>query len=228
MKRLLLLSALIVASVQLNASHLASELNLKLQHQAWFTIKIDNQVFDKPINFFHTGNLEPGDHYIQVTRFDHSYYGPFTHPVNLFNGYIHIPARSKVHAFIDKFGKLRINQITALSPVFVHPLNECAPDPITNSIGMNDYDFNNLVRTIDHLSFESSKLKVAKQAVAFNTLTSRQVAELVGMMTFESSKLELAKIAFKNTVDKQNYFIINDAFSFESSISELNEFIFRS
>ena len=222
MKRLLILSLLIVASVQLRASHLASELNLKLQHQAWFTITIDNHVFNQPINFFHTGNLEPGEHYLQVTRLDHGYYGPFTAPVNLFNGYIHIPARSKVHAFIDKFGMLRINQITAIAPVYVPQHNECT------TVGMSDYDFKNLERSIDHLDFESSKLKVAKQAVAFNTLTSRQVAVLTGMMTFESSKLELAKFAYKNTIDKQNYFIINDAFSFESSIEELHEFIYRS
>jgi len=226
MKQKLILSVLIVVSVQLHASHLASELNIRLQHQAWFTITIDNHNFDNPINFFHTGNLEPGKHYMQVTRLDHGYYGPFTTPVNIFNGYIHIPAHSKVHAIIDKFGNLRINQITALAPVYIPKNNECSPTPISYH-GMNDHDFNNLVRTIDNLNFESSKMKVAKQAVTFNVLTSLQVAELVGMMTFESSKLDLAKFAYSNTVDKQNYFIINEEFSFDSSITELHEFIYR-
>src|SRR6187397_863657 len=102
MKRFLLVSAMIVASVQLNASHLASELNLKLQQQAWFTITLDNQHFDNPVNFFHTGDLIPGNHYIQVTRLDHGYYGPYTVPVMVYSGYIQIPARSRVHAFIDR------------------------------------------------------------------------------------------------------------------------------
>jgi len=226
MKQLLLLSAIIVASVQLRASHLASELNLRLQHQAWFTLTIDNRCYDTPVNFFHTGNLSPGNHFIQVTRLDHGYYGPLSVETHLFSGYIHIPALSRVHAFIDKNGKLRINNITALAPVPVAP-NQCAPVPVTYN-GMNEYDFDNLCQTIDRLSFESSRMQVAKQAIASNHLTSRQVSILIKMMTFESSKLDLAKFAYRNTVDKQNYFIINDAFTFESSITELNEFIYSS
>ncbi len=228
MKRLLILSAIIVASVQLKASHLASELNLRLQHQAWFTVTLDNQLYETPVNFFHTGALNPGHHFLQVTRLDHGYYGPYSQPRIIYSGYITIPARSKVHAFIDNHGHLRINKITALAPVYapapiVHPY---VPAPV--HYGMSDYEFNQLKNIIGNLSFESSRLQVAKQALSVNTVTSYQVAELVRMMSFESSKLDLAKFAFHKTVDKQNYFILNDTFSFESSIMDLNDFIYRS
>jgi Domain of unknown function (DUF4476) len=228
MKRLLMLSAIIVASVQLNASHLASELNLRLQQQNWFTLTIDNRIFETPVNHFHTGDLAPGNHYIQVIRLDNGYYGPLSVPVNIFSGYINIPARSRVYASIDRFGGLRINKITALGPVYmpVPVATECAPVPVP--YGMGDYEFDQLRNTINHLSFESSKMQVARQALAVNSFTSRQVSELVRMMTFESSKLELAKLAYHKTVDKQNYFILNDTFSFESSILDLNDFIYRS
>ncbi|MDQ3049950.1 MAG: DUF4476 domain-containing protein [Bacteroidota bacterium] len=227
MKRLLILSAIIVASVQLNASHLASELNLRLQHQAWFTVTLDHQFYETPVNFFHTGALTPGHHFLQVTRLDHGYYGPYTQPRVIYSGNITIPARSKVHAFIDNHGQLRINKITALGPVYapapvIHPY---APAPV--QYGMSIYEFDQLKNTISNLSFESSRLQVAKQALSANNVTSYQVAELVRMMTFESSKLDLAKFAFHRTVDKQNYYILNDAFSFESSIMDLNDFIYR-
>ncbi len=227
MKRLLILFAFIVASVQLNASHLASELNLRLQHQAWFTLTLDNQCFDTPVNFFNTGNLAPGNHYLEVTRLDHGYYGPHSIQRVIFSGYVNIPARSRVHAFIDKFGRFQINKISALGPVCMPPPvpNQCAPLPL--QYGMNDYEFDQLRNTIDRLSFESSRMQVAKQALAANEVTSQQVADLMRMMTFESSKLELAKFAYHKTVDKQNYFILNDAFTFESSITDLNEYIFR-
>jgi hypothetical protein len=227
MKRLLLLIAMIVASVQLNASHLASELNLRLQQQAWFTITLDNQIFETPVNFFHTGNLIPGNHFIHVTRLDHGPYGPYSLPRVIYSGYINIPARSRVHAFIDHYGQLRINKITALAPVYAPApvLNECAPVPV--QYGMHPYDFDQLKNTIERLSFESTKMQVARQALSMNSVTSRQVAELISLMTFESSKLELAKFAYHHMIDKQNYFILNDAFSFESSIHELNDFIYR-
>lgn len=227
MKRLLILTVIIVASVKLNASHLASELNLRLQQQAWFTLTLDNQIFETPVNFFHTGDLTPGNHYLEVTRLDHGYYGPYTQPRTIFSGFIHIPARSKVHAFIDKFGQLRINKITALGPVYAPApvVNECVPVPV--HYGMNDYEFEQLRITIRKLSFESSKMQIAKQALSMNQVTSRQVAELVSIMTFESSKLELAKFAYHKTIDKENYFILNDSFTFESSILDLNNFIYR-
>jgi hypothetical protein len=228
MKRLLILSAIIVASVQLKASHLASELNLRLQQQAWFTLTIDDQCFDTPVNFFHTGDLAPGNHYLEVTRLEHGYYGPYSMPRTIFSGHIYIPARSKVHAFIDNSGHLRINKITALAPIYVPApaINECAPVPM--HYGMSDHEFDQLRNTLDRLSFESSKMQVAKQALSMNRVTSRQVADLINMMSFESSKLDLAKFAYSNTIDKQNYFIINDTFSFESSILDLNDFIYRS
>jgi hypothetical protein len=101
--------------------------------------------------------------------------------------------------------------------------NQCAPVPL--QYGMNEYEFDQLKNTIDRLSFESSRMQVAKQALAANQVTSRQVADLMRMMTFESSKLELAKFAYHKTIDKQNYFILNDAFTFESSITDLNDYI---
>ena len=54
---------------------------------------------------------------------------------------------------------------------------------------------------------------------------SRQVSELMQLMTFESSMLELAKNTYMHTLDKQNYYLANDAFNFESSIEDLNRFI---
>lgn len=90
---------------------------------------------------------------------------------------------------------------------------------------MGDYEFNMLKNTIENQSFDSSKLETAKSALYKNKITSRQVLELVKMLTFESSKLELAKFAYDRTVDQGNYFVVNNAFTFSSSIDELNRYI---
>ena len=45
------------------------------------------------------------------------------------------------------------------------------------------------------------------------------------LFNFESSRLEFAKFAYPYTFDQGNYYKLNDAFQFESSIDELNEFV---
>ena len=44
---------------------------------------------------------------------------------------------------------------------------------------------------------------------------------------FDSAKLEFAKLAYRNTIDRENFFMINNKFTFSSSVSELNNFIAR-
>ncbi len=91
--------------------------------------------------------------------------------------------------------------------------------------GMDDREFRLVLNSIEKEWLETNKLKSATQIVRTNSLTSAQVKQLVLMFSFESNKLELAKQAYANTVDKRNYYIINDAFSFSGSKDELNRFI---
>jgi hypothetical protein len=91
--------------------------------------------------------------------------------------------------------------------------------------GMNDREFNQVLQSISQEWLESNKLKSATQIVTTNSLTSAQVKQLVLLFSFETNKLELAKQAYQNTVDKKNYFMINDAFSFSGSKDELARFI---
>ena len=44
------------------------------------------------------------------------------------------------------------------------------------------------------------------------------------LFTFENNRLEIAKYAYGKTVDKGNYFVVNDAFTFNSK-EKLNEYI---
>jgi hypothetical protein len=91
--------------------------------------------------------------------------------------------------------------------------------------GMSSVDFNSLKNSVNAQSFDSSKLAIAKQGIASNNLTAAQVKELVGLFTFESSKLEIAKAAYGRTIDKNNFYQVNDAFTFSSSVDELSEYI---
>lgn len=93
---------------------------------------------------------------------------------------------------------------------------------------MSTQEFNALKNSVASKSFDSSRLTVAKQGVKSNVLASWQVAELMSLFSFESSKLELAKFAYRYVADKGNYYLVNDQFTFSSSISELDQYIAKS
>ncbi|HEU4719584.1 MAG TPA: DUF4476 domain-containing protein [Bacteroidia bacterium] len=90
---------------------------------------------------------------------------------------------------------------------------------------MSPNDFQVLKNTVSNQSFDSDKLIIAKQAVNMNHLSSQQAYELVQLMTFESTKVELAKYAYGRTVDPGNYYLVNNAFTFSSSVSDLATYI---
>ena len=90
---------------------------------------------------------------------------------------------------------------------------------------MSQADFETLKSSISSKSFEDSKLAIAKQVVESNCLLASQVKEVMMLFSFEDSKLDFAKYAYTRTFDTGNYFKVNDAFTFESSISALTTYI---
>ena len=90
---------------------------------------------------------------------------------------------------------------------------------------MSNSSFSSAKQTITKQSFEDTKLTTVKQILKSNCLSSAQIKEVMLLFNFEANRLEVAKIAHNRCVDKNNYFLLNDAFQFESSVEELNESI---
>ncbi|MNJ83990.1 hypothetical protein D3C87_14230 [compost metagenome] len=99
----------------------------------------------------------------------------------------------------------------------------------TGNVGCNGYPmdetrFNQVVQSIESKGFDDSKLTMAKQVINTNCMKSSQVKRLMMLFSFEDTRLDLAKYAYGYTYDIGNYYQLNDAFKFESSIEELNEY----
>jgi hypothetical protein len=90
---------------------------------------------------------------------------------------------------------------------------------------MPDDVYNAAKTSIVSKNFESTKLAVARQIFSNYCLLAADVRDIMGLFAFESSRLEFAKFAYPLTYDAQNYFIVNDGFTFESSIDNLQQFI---
>lgn len=96
-----------------------------------------------------------------------------------------------------------------------------------NRTAMDMRSFDMLKDALRRENFENSRLAIAKQSVERNAFSAQQVKEMVNLFAFENNKLEFAKAAYANTIDKKNYFVIYDAFSFSRSKEELADFVRR-
>lgn len=94
-------------------------------------------------------------------------------------------------------------------------------------VGMSPQAFNAALRAIQNQAFDADQVRMAKQIIRTNAVSSQQIAEMMRLMSFESSRLELAKFGYNFVADPQNYFVVNDVFWFSSSIRELDRFINR-
>ena len=90
---------------------------------------------------------------------------------------------------------------------------------------MNNADFQKLKQTLQGESYDNTKLKIAKQFIAANYFNAAQIKELANIFSYENSKLDIAKFAYDYTIDKGNYFMVNDVFSYSSSKEALMEYI---
>jgi len=90
---------------------------------------------------------------------------------------------------------------------------------------MDQNAFNSATTTINGQSFEDNKLQVAQQVFISNCMTSAQVTQIMKLFSFEDSRLTFAKFAYRHTYDIGNYFQVNNAFTFSSSVDELNAYI---
>lgn len=74
-------------------------------------------------------------------------------------------------------------------------------------------------------SFDNSRLVVAQQIADKNYFTSAQVREIARLFSFDDRKLDFVKYAYARTVDRNNYFVVNDVFAFPKSKENLAAYI---
>ncbi|MDJ1482649.1 DUF4476 domain-containing protein [Cytophagaceae bacterium YF14B1] len=88
-----------------------------------------------------------------------------------------------------------------------------------------DAEFEVLKSNVQQQSFSDTKLTIIQQAVKNRSLSTAQDIELMNLMSFEQDKLKLAKWLYDFTYDQQNYYKVNAAFSFSSTVDELNKYL---
>ena len=90
---------------------------------------------------------------------------------------------------------------------------------------MNGREFEVLKESLRKEWFEANRLISVRFIIDKNNFTTQQVKELMLLFTFEKNRLEIARYAYSKTVDKKNYYLVNEVLTFSSSKDELARFI---
>ncbi len=94
-----------------------------------------------------------------------------------------------------------------------------------NGYPMRKDDYESAKASIGQSPFDDTRLGTAKQIAGANCLHAGQIAEICRIFTFEENKLKFAKYAYARCIDPQNYFKVNEVFTFDASRDELNKFV---
>lgn len=92
-------------------------------------------------------------------------------------------------------------------------------------VAMRTDDFNSARNTIKGSNFDDTRLSTAKQIVSSNCVSASQILQIMEIFSFEATKLDFAKYAYDYCMDKNNYFKVNNGFTYSSSKDELNAYI---
>ncbi|RKX17775.1 MAG: hypothetical protein DRP35_10355 [Candidatus Zixiibacteriota bacterium] len=205
-----------------------SQLVISSWNYSGFSLQIDEHYYGTVSNEFSFDNMRPGLHKVKVYKY---IYNGFSQVNSLvFSGAIKVPVNAFVRARINRYGHVKVVQVLPLgysSPSNELIIQEGLNAPPTYGYGMGINKFMGLKQMISRQAFDSSRLKIARQAIRHNGISSDQLLQLVMLLSFESSKLKLAKFAYPYVADKENFFVVNNAFSFSSSINNLYYYINR-
>lgn len=105
------------------------------------------------------------------------------------------------------------------------PAYQPAPVGCNQSYPMGPRDFTAAVASVKKQNFADTQLKIAKQVVGANCLSTNQISELARVFKFEENALDFAKFAYDFCTDPQNYYKLSDVFKFSSNAEDLSDYV---
>lgn len=212
----------------------AGELFIQVTAPGVYYATVSNQVHYNQNNIFRFFDLESG--YIKIQTVNQ------TNNNVLYNGSIYIENDERVIAQINTFGSLSIIKKIKISIENWYTTIESdngqgtpnhhtnPPSPWNNPNANNQHDVNNsafqkFLTVLKNESYDSNRLKTAKSYISKSTFSAEQIAEMSKTFSYDSGRLDFAKVAYNQCVDKNNYFLLRETFSYPSGYSSLLDYI---
>lgn len=194
-----------------------------------YRIEIDGRKVSLRDNTITLSNISEGTHNVRIYKEkNRNGFGAGKRQELIYGGSVFIRRGFHTDITINRFGKVFIDERRMQSDDdwYDDDFEDGGWDHGYGNV-MSTRDFDLVKEQLRSEWFEKNRLQSAKVITDKSNFTTMQVKEMMLLFSFESNRLELAKYAYNKTVDKQNYFQLNDALTFQSSKDDLARFIRR-
>lgn len=102
------------------------------------------------------------------------------------------------------------------------------PLPIPDTIipcAASSMVYDEMKNTVKNQSYSSTKVNQIKTFMQTHCFTALQIREFAKLLDYENDRIAIAKQGYDKCIDKSNYFLVNAAFTYSSSVDDLNKFI---
>ncbi len=212
MKAKLLFTALFLFLAQLGFSqNKIASLQVEFQQtRANYVFQLGNESFNVNSNVLIIDDLSSGFHPVEIFEFRRN------RKFLIYKGGINLARKSTTLAFFNN-GDF---EVFGIEPFFYDDEVVIEEIPV-----ISNEMFQQLKRSVENDSFDSSRLDLLESTLRNNFFTSHQIKELMTLLSFDSGRLQFAKSAYLRVVDPENYFVVRDSFTFSSSKSALTKYI---
>lgn len=91
--------------------------------------------------------------------------------------------------------------------------------------GMAPQELERIRLTMSRESFDERKFEFLRNVLPGRPVTAAQMVELLRPFSFDKYRLEAAKMGWETVVDRPNYYMVFETFSFDSSVRDLKRHI---
>ena len=109
--------------------------------------------------------------------------------------------------------------------IAIQPMNPPVTAPAVTITPMDAADFNDRLNSVKKESFDREKLAKAKQVFDEENFSTTQVRTVMKEFNFDDGKLDFAKFAYSRTLDKKNYYKVQDELGFSSYKTKLADYV---
>lgn len=217
---------LVIASTRMLAAKPRSVLTIRLSDNTPLVVTIDNRDYNKYGSNITIGDLPRGWHDLRVYEYVEYKRGGGRAKL-LYSGRIKLEAGSLTECVVDaRSGRMRM---TSSDITVANENPDYAGDRYSEREKMdnilNNSDLNDLKARVESRITDTEKMDLMKSVLSTRKYYTVQVRTMCNWLTFESTKLDFAKWAFKGVLDKNDYWKLEDIFTFSSSKDEFNKYI---
>lgn len=234
MKKLLYTLVFVLIAITSSFARYAerSVLEIRLSDHSPLLVSVDGRNFNKHGRTVTVGNLPKGWHELRVYEYLEYKKGGGRAKL-LYTGRIRIDAGTVTECVVDvQTQRMRIKTMDLEDAYLDYDEHDETDNPDNrryddrrNSNILNNQDMQDLQARVEDRITDTERMKLMQSVLADRTYYSVQVRTMLNWLSFESTRLDFAKWSYTRVADKQDYWKLEDVFSFSSSKDEFNKHI---